>query len=343
MSAPNNVTNSSLKSTSGHASRPALVVSDAAAQRLNSAVPTGTSTDTVQVLLTRLREVPFESVEAVYVLDAVRHLVGVVPLANLLRAEPAISLSEIMSSPTVEAQVSDDQEFVASLALHHEITEVPIVDAERRFLGVVSSRQLMHVLRQEHVEDLHRLAGINAETEQARHCLEEPPMRRAKDRLPWLLLGLLGSIGATAVMASFASALHRRIEIAFFIPGLVYLADAIGTQTEAVAIRGLSLSHAPLSRLLWGEVRTGLLIGLTLAVAVFPVTWLGFHDVRLAFSIAFSVFCAGAISTTVGLLLPWALARLHQDPAFGSGPVATVIQDVLTLLIYLTVVSVLKP
>ena len=123
--------------------------------------------------------------------------------------------------PTVEAQVSDDQEFVASLALHHEITEVPIVDADRRFLGVVSSRQLMHVLRHEHVEDLRRLAGIKAETDQARHCLEEPPLRRAKDRLPWLLLGLLGSIGATAVMASFSSALHRRIEIAFFIPGLV--------------------------------------------------------------------------------------------------------------------------
>ena len=343
MSAPQHATNSSLTSISGHASHPALFVSDTAARRLNSSVPTGTATDTVQTLLTRLREIPFESVEAVYVLDAVRHLVGIVPLAHLLRAEPAISLREIMSPPPVEAQVSDDLEFVASLALHHQITEVPIVDADRRFLGVVTSRKLMHVLRHEHIEDLHRLAGIRAETEQARHCLEEPPMRRAKDRLPWLLLGLLGSIGATAVMASFESALHRRVEIAYFIPGLVYLADAIGTQTEAVAVRGLSLSHAPLSRLLWGEVRTGLLIGLTLAAAVFPATWLGFHDVRLAFSIAFSVFCAGAIATTVGLLLPWALSRLHQDPAFGSGPVATVIQDVLSLLIYLTVVSLLKP
>ena len=343
MSAPQHATNSSRTSISGHASRPALFVSDTAARRLNSSVPTGTATDTVQTLLTRLREIPFESVEAVYVLDAERHLVGVVPLVHLLRAEPAISLREIMLPPPVEAQVSDDQEFVASLALHHQITEVPIVDTDRRFLGVVTSQKLMHVLRREHIEDLHRLAGIRAETEQARHCLEEPPMRRAKDRLPWLLLGLLGSIGATAVMASFESALHRRVEIAYFIPGLVYLADAIGTQTEAVTVRGLSLSHAPLSRLLWGEVRTGLLIGLTLALAVFPVTWLGFHDVRLAFSIAFSVFCAGAIATTVGLLLPWTLSRLRQDPAFGSGPVATVIQDVLSLLIYLTVVSLLKP
>ena len=106
---------------------------------------------------------------------------------------------------------------------------------------------------------------------------------------------------------------------------------------------GLTLSHAPLSRLLWGEVRTGLLIGLTLAAAVFPVTWLGFHDVRLAFAITLAVFCAGAIATAVGLLLPWALLRLRQDPAFGSGPVATVIQDVLSLLIYLSLVSVLKP
>lgn len=144
-------------------------------------------------------------------------------------------------------------------------------------------------------------------------------------------------------MASFESVLHRRVEIAFFIPGLVYLADAIGTQTEAIAVRGLSLSHAPLSRLLWSEVRTGLMIGLTLAAAVLPVTWLGFHDARLAFSVALAVFCAGGIATAVGLLLPWILSRLRQDPAFGSGPVATVIQDVLSLLIYLTVVSTLKP
>jgi magnesium transporter len=160
MCAPQNATNSSLKSISGHASRKALVVSDTAARRLNSSVPTGTSTDTVQALLNRLREIPFESVEAVYVLDAVRHLVGIVPLANLLRTQPATELSKIMSPPTVEAQVSDDQEFVASLALHHQVTEVTIVDADRSFLGVMSSRQLMHILRHEHVEDLHRVAGI---------------------------------------------------------------------------------------------------------------------------------------------------------------------------------------
>ena len=328
---------------SGRSSHPALLVSDTAARRLNSAVPTAVATDTVQTLLDRLRNTPFESVATIYVLDAERRLVGSVPVAQLLRAELATALSEIMSPPPVAALEHEDQEFVASLALHHTLTEVPIVDDARRFLGVISSQELMHILRHEHVEDLHRLAGIQAETRQARHCLEEPPLRRAKDRLPWLMIGLLGSIGATAVMASFESALHRRVEIAYFIPGLVYLADAIGTQTEAVAVRGLSLSHAPLSRLLWGELRTGLLIGLTLAAAVFPVTWLGFHDVRLAFSIAFSVFCAGAIATTVGLLLPWALSKLNQDPAFGSGPVATVIQDVLTLLIYLTVVSLLKP
>jgi magnesium transporter len=323
--------------------RSLLRASETAERRLDSSVPTGAASDLVQSVLNRLRGTPYHSVEAVYVLDAEKRLLGIVALANLLQAEPAKSLHEIMSPPAVEAQANDDQEFVASLALHHEIAEIPIVDAERRFLGVISSRQLMRILRHEHVEDLHRLAGIRAETQQARHCLEEPPVRRAKDRLPWLLLGLLGSVAATAVMAGFESALNRRIEIAFFIPGLVYLADAIGTQTEAIAVRGLSLSHAPLSRLLMGEVRTGLLIGLTLAAAVLPATWLGFHDVRLAISIALAVFFAGAISTAVGLLLPWALSRLRQDPAFGSGPVATVIQDVLSLLIYLTVVSLLKP
>ena len=118
---------SQLKSIIGSSPRPALFVSDTAARRLNSSVPTGTSNDNVQAVLTRLHETPFDSVEAVYVLDDERHLVGIVTLADLLRAEPATELSKITSPPTVEAQVSDDQEFVASLALHHQVTEVPMI------------------------------------------------------------------------------------------------------------------------------------------------------------------------------------------------------------------------
>lgn len=121
---------------------------------------------------------------------------------------------------------------------------------------------------------------------QAREAIEAPPLRRLRHRLPWLLLGLLGSSLATVVVARFETLLLAAPAVAFFVPGLVYLADAIGTQTEAVAVRGLSLSHSRLSALVGGEVRTGLLIGLVMGGLTLPGVWLVCGDPRLAFAVA---------------------------------------------------------
>lgn len=129
---------------------------------------------------------------------------------------------------------------------------------------MVPPQALLLVLRHEHVEDLHRLAGIARASVQARDALEAP---RVRDRLPWLLVGLGGSTLAAALMASFEASLRANVAIAFFVPGIVYLADAIGTQSAAITVRGLSLSHVPVRRLLLGELCTGLLLGLMLVSA----------------------------------------------------------------------------
>jgi magnesium transporter len=234
-----------------------------------------------------------------------------------------------------------DQERIASHAIRHQMSAVPVTDEDGRLLGVVPPMVLLQILRHEHVEDIHRLAGIRHETVLARSAIEAPPVRRARDRLPWLLIGLAGSMVATFVVAAFERSLESRVAIAFFIPGIVYLADAIGTQTEAIAVRGLSLSHSPLRTLVGGEMRTGLLIGLVLGAASLPLVWLAFGDIRLAVAVSLSIVAAGTLATTVGLLLPWLLERLGRDPAFGSGPIATIIQDVLSLLIYFGIATLL--
>jgi magnesium transporter len=212
---------------------------------------------------------------------------------------------------------------------------VPVVDEHSRLLGVVPPEQLLAILRREHIEDLHRFAGIANGTNHTREALETPPLKRVRQRLPWLLVGLAGSLVATLVMAAFEQALTTRIAVAFFVPGIVYLADAIGTQTEAVAVRGLSLNHFPsLGALLAGELATGTLIGLALATLALPLAWAAFGSFALAAAVAGAIVAAGAAACGVGLLLPWLLSRLGHDPAHGSGPLATVIQDVLTLLVY---------
>ncbi len=198
---------------------------------------------------------------------------------------------------------------MASLALDHVLSAVPVLDEHERLLGVVPSSALLRILRREHVEDIHRFAGISREAMQAREAIEAPPLRRLRHRQPWLLLGLLGSSLATIVVARFEALLSSAPAVAFFVPGLVYLADAIGTQTEAVAVRGLSLSHSRLSALVGGELRTGILIGLVLGGLTLPGVWFAFGDLRLAVAVSGALVVAGGIATTIGLVLPWLLGR----------------------------------
>jgi magnesium transporter len=285
----------------------------------------------------------FDCVDLVLVTAPDGRLLGVLQIAQLLALEPGTRVGAVMLSEFPVARSDSDQERVASLALHHGLTAIPVVDESGRFAGVVPAEALLAILRREHVEDLHLLAGIARETEFAREAMEAPPVRRMRHRMPWLLVGLAGSVVATAVMAYFEGVLEKNLAVAFFVPGIVYLADAIGTQTETIAVRGLSLSHARIGRLLAGEIRTGLLIGSLLGVITFAGIWLVMGDARLALAVALALVVAGGLATAIGLTLPWLLERLGRDPAYGSGPLATIIQDVLSLAVYFLTVVLIMP
>ena len=297
--------------------------------------------DTAAALRKQIRHRQQTSWDLVCVIEPDERLLGTLTAAELLALPDEAELGAAARRDGVRVPPGTDQEKMASIALHHGVSAMPVVDEAGRLVGVVGPTRLMKILRREHVEDLHRLAGITRESDRAREAIEEPPMRRVRHRLPWLLVGLVGSMVATFVVARFESALAAMPALAFFVPGLVYLADAIGTQSEAVAVRGLSLSHVGLAKLIGGELRTGLLIGLVLALLAFPMIWVVFGELHLAAAVALALAGASVVASVLGLLLPWLLARFGSDPAYGSGPLATIVQDVLSLLIYFGCVSVI--
>jgi magnesium transporter len=312
---------------------------ETAAHHLTPRVPIASGEEPVQLVIARLPGNSFDFTETIYVVDAQRHLQGQIRLLDLLTAPADQPLQTVMSPPPPTIDPEEDQEEVAGLAVHHGLAVVPVVDKQGCFLGVVPAQALIAILRREHIEDLHRLTGIQRENSQARQSMEAPPVRKARDRLPWLLVGLLGSVLATFVVSRFENILAEQVLVSFFVPGIVYLADAIGTQTEAIAVRGLSLSQMPFRNSLLGEIKTGFLIGLTLGGLSFPLVLAAFNNVRLALAVALAIFTAGGVATTVGIVFPWILDQLGKDPAFGSGPVATIIQDVLSLTIYFVIVQ----
>lgn len=314
---------------------------ETAGHYLVASVPRALPTDTTAATRASLSNHTYENIELICVIDPAGKLVGVVPISELFAAAPKAQIGDIMHTNLPFVYPDVDQERVASIALHHGHNAVPVVDHHHFLLGTVPSNALMHILRREHVEDLHRLAGIGRESDVAREALELPPLRRVRHRLPWLIVGLFGSMLSAVLVSSFEAELARNVAIAFFVPGLVYIADAIGTQSEAVAVRGLSLSHADLHHLVVGESRTGIIIGMILGLLTFPFVWVFFADINLAIAVSLSLVIASSIASTIGMLLPWLLQRLGTDPAYGSGPLATIIQDLLSLIVYFLVVNVL--
>lgn len=297
-------------------------------------VATASADETVAEVRRGLQRARFEVVDMVAVLDGDGRYRGAADMRDLLIAPDDTAMSAIISAEWPAVAPETDQEHAAAAATAARVAALPVVDRDGRLIGCIPATTLLDVLGREHREDLHRIAGILREREGAIHALEDPLLVRVSRRLPWLLVGLVLSAAAAGIMAGFEATLRANLAVAFFIPSLVYLTDAIGTQTEAIAVRGLAVRRRPLRRLLVGEALTGGAIGLILGVLAVLGIWAVFGDLRIAVSVGIALFLAGMLASSIGLVLPWTLARWGLDPAFGSGPVATIIQDVLTIAVY---------
>jgi magnesium transporter len=302
-------------------------------------VPVVPATESVGGVRGLLRSGDFETVDLVLLTDASGCYVASVELRQLVQSDDTTSLASIGRAdwPVVPAEM--DQEQAVDLAIRQSVTVLPVIADTGRPIGLIPAHMLLDVLGREHIEDVYLMAGIVRESAGARHALEDPPLRRVASRLPWLLAGLILSSVATAVMVRFESALQSNVMIAFFIPGLVYLTDAIGTQTEAIAVRGLSVRSKPLLELLWSEIVTGGMIGVVLGFASMVAVWMVFGNAAIAAGVGVSLTVAGILASAIGLIFPWSLSRIGLDPAFGAGPVATIVQDVLTIFIYFLVMT----
>lgn len=304
-----------------------------------ASVPIATLADSVAHVRQLIERERHDATDLVLVTDRAGTYQGVVPAHALMQSPPDAIIAELIRRDWPSVTPDLDQEHAAEAAIGLPAAAVPVVTPTGHPMGILTPSCLMHVIRTEHREDMDRLVGVLRERSRARHALEDPPLRRLANRLPWLLVGLALSSIATAMMASFEHALQSHVAIAFFIPALVYLTDAVGTQSEAVAVRGLSARKRSLRHVLSSELATGALIGLALGAIAFLGIWMAFASVPLALGVAISLVAASTVACGIGLMLPWLLTKFGLDPALGAGPVATILQDVLTIAIYFLVIT----
>lgn len=278
----------------------------------------------------------FDLVDEVAVLDRDR-LVGLVALRDLLEARDEVSMEELMEEP-IALGPDASEEAAAWRMVHSRQTNLAIVEADGSFVGLVPSHKLIGRLLAQHDEDAARLGGYLASSGRARLAAEEPVSRRLLHRLPWLLVGLVGAMASAVIVGAFEAQLDKKVLLAFFVPAIVYMADAVGTQTETLLIRGMSAS-IDMRTVVRRELMTGALIGVLIGVAFFPFALIGWGDADVALAVALALTASCSIATSVATILPRVLSRFGSDPAFGSGPLATIIQDLLSIAVYLTIAT----
>lgn len=300
--------------------------------------PDTTIGDVEKTLFEKTRDV--ESIDYVYVVDAARKLEGVVSVKEVFRKEKFVRVSDIMKRDVVAVRPHTDQERAAHLALKHNIKAVPVVDKENIFLGVLLSDAILRILYTETSEDLLRLAGIKRAESAFDNVLKIPITTSLIHRLPWLLLGTAGGIFIAQIIDGFRQTLEQNLILAAFIPLVVYIADAVGTQMEAFIVRDLAINSAfNFFRYLGRQILIIFLLGLILGCVLLGVSIVLYQNFQIGIVLAISLLVSVLSSVVTGLLIPYLFWKLRMDPANASGPIATIIQDAVSVGIYFSIAS----
>jgi len=296
--------------------------------------------DVKKMLFEKMKEL--ETINYIYVVDKERKLIGVFSIKEVFGKPEETKIRDIMQTEIVKAHSYTDQERVAILALTHNLKSIPVVDKNDRFLGIIPSDTILDILHSEHVEDILRHAGIHKYDYPPAKIIWAPAGILVKARLPWLILGLFGGILSAQITNFFETPLKSNFILAAFIPLIVYMADAVGTQTETLFIRGLAIDpKLVIKNYLFREIKVGFLIAISIGALLTLISslWLGLPYIGLILGL--STFLTIISAMAIAILIPWFLSKLKKDPALGSGPFATIITDITSLIIYFSVATLL--
>ncbi len=290
-----------------------------------------------------------ETIYTCFVTSADRKLEGIVTVKDLIMADESAVIESIMDDNVIFCTTTDDQEDVSGMFSDYDLLAIPVVDKERRLVGIVTVDDVMDVMEQETTEDMEIMAAITPS--------DHPYIRTGvieiwKNRIPWLLLLMVSATFTGIILSSFEDALAVQAALTIFIPMLMDTGGNSGGQSNVTIIRGLSLGDIEFSDLLqviWKETRVAMLCGVTLAVATFAKILL--IDRLLMGNEGVTVMVAAVVCITmlmtvlcakiVGCSLPILADKLGFDPAVIASPFITTIVDAISLLIYFAVAKAL--
>ncbi len=291
--------------------------------------------DAIETIRTQKREI--EDIYYVWVKDDFGKLVGEVSLKDLLIEPPSRRVSEIMNPEVISVNAKADQEEVVYLVKQYDLVSIPVVDDQYRLIGRITHDDIIDVIKEEMDEDIALMAGVIDQ-----EIAEESALKISKARLPWLIMGLFGGIVAAFVINQFEGSLEKIIALSFFFPVIMAMGGNTGTQAATVVVRGLATGDVSLvnsSKRLWREMRVALINGLICGAILSMIVGIWLSNFMLGLTVGSALILIVISSGFIGAAVPLALKRFNMDPALGAGPFVTTSNDVLSLFIYLGLVS----
>lgn len=278
-----------------------------------------------------------ETIYYVFVVDYNNRLMGTVSLRELIVSEDDEYIEDIMQNRMISIRVSDDQEKAVKLVRDYNLLALPVLDDYQHLVGIITVDDIMDVIDEEASEDYSRLAGMS-DTEHT----TDSSLKIAKKRLPWLVgLTFMGMITAT-MLTTFEDTLEQVAILGAFIPIIGGMAGNTGTQSLAVAVRGISSGEIKQKNKLFLSLReagSGVITGFICGLILFGIISIFFHEPLVGLIVSISLMVAMIIATLTGTLVPLVMNRFGIDPAVASGPFITTGNDIISLLIYFSLAN----
>ena len=306
---------------------------------------------TVEEAILRIRRTGIDK-ETIYTCYVTRghKLIGLTSVKDLLLCEDDdATIESIMQEHVITVGTLDDKEQVAQMFSKYNFLALPVVDTENRLVGIVTFDDAMDVMEDEATEDMEIMGGM---TPSDKTYLRSSTFDLFKHRIPWLMLLMVSATFTGLIITHFESALAAQVALTAFIPMLMDTGGNSGSQSSVTVIRSLSLGEiefSDLPRVVWKEIRTAVLCGISLAAACFAKIMLvdrlmlGNEDVTclVALVVCATMALTVLVAKVIGCVLPMLAKKVGFDPAVMASPFITTIVDALSLLIYFGIASVL--
>lgn len=297
---------------------------------------------TVTEAIAKIRAVGMDSeiIETCYILNPKRLLLGTITLRTLILSKPDQVIRDIMNDDVISANTNTDQEVVAKEFRKYDLTAMPVVDNEHRMVGIITVDDVMDIMEEERSEDMDVMGGIIPND---KPYLKTGIVATWKHRIPWLLLLMVSATFTGGIITHFEDALSQFVVLTAYIPMLMDTGGNAGSQTSTEVVRALSLGEIGIHdylKVMWKEMRVGLLCGGTLAgVNMLKCLFLDRIPFTVAVVVCLTIIFAVFLSKITASLLVLLCAKVKLDPAVVASPVLTTIIDALSLMIYFMIAT----